>query len=33
MPEIISRRQALDRDLTKYLTGKPCKQGHVAERR
>jgi hypothetical protein len=33
MPEIITRREARDRGLTKYLTGKPCKQGHVAERR
>ncbi len=31
--EIISRRKALARGLTRYFTGKPCKAGHVAERR
>jgi hypothetical protein len=33
MPEIITRPQARDRGLGKYMTGKPCKHGHVAERR
>ena len=31
--EIISRKEALARGLPRYFTGKPCKQGHVAERR
>jgi hypothetical protein len=33
MPEVITRQEALDRDLRKYMTGRPCKHGHVAERR
>jgi hypothetical protein len=33
MPEIITRREARDRGLAKYMTGKPCKHGHVGERR
>jgi hypothetical protein len=33
MPEIITRQEARDRDLRKYMTGRPCKHGHVAERR
>jgi hypothetical protein len=32
LPEIISRRQALDRGLIRYFTGKPCKRGHLVER-
>lgn len=31
MPEIISRKDALARGLTMYMTGKPCKYGHVAD--
>jgi hypothetical protein len=31
--EIISRKEAIDRGLTRYFTGEPCKHGHVAERR
>jgi hypothetical protein len=30
--EIITRQQALTLGLNKYFTGKPCKNGHVAER-
>lgn len=33
MAEIITRKEALDRGLDRYFTGKPCKHGHVAERR
>lgn len=33
MPEIITRQEARDRDLRKYMTGRPCKHDHVAERR
>jgi transcriptional regulator with XRE-family HTH domain len=31
--EMITRQQARDRGLGKYMTGKPCKHGHVSERR
>ena len=31
--KIINRKQALARGLPRYFTGKPCKRGHVAERR
>ena len=31
--ELISRKQAIAAGLTKYFTGKPCKQGHLSERR
>lgn len=31
--EIISRKEAKERGLKRYFTGKPCKYGHVAERR
>lgn len=30
--EIITRKQAKERGLKRYFTGKPCKHGHVAER-
>lgn len=30
---IISRAEAKARGLTRYFTGKPCKHGHIAERR
>lgn len=30
---VISRQEALDQGLPTYFTGKPCKHGHVAERR
>ncbi len=30
--QIISRQQAMALGLKRYLTGKPCKHGHVAER-
>ena len=29
MPEVISRKDALARGLTRYFTGEPCKHGHV----
>lgn len=29
---IITRRQAIDKGLSFYFTGKPCKWGHVSER-
>lgn len=32
MPEIISRKEAIERGLKRYFTGKPCKRGHVAQR-
>ena len=31
--EIISRKEAIEKGLKMYFTGKPCKYGHVAERR
>lgn len=31
--EIITRKQAIERGLKRYFTGKSCKYGHVAERR
>lgn len=31
-PEVISRADAKARGLTHYFTGKPCKNGHTAER-
>ena len=30
--EIITRKEAKEKGLTRYFTGKPCKHGHVAER-
>ncbi len=30
--EIISRKDALERGLKRFFTGKPCQKGHVAER-
>jgi hypothetical protein len=33
MLEIITRQQARDRNQGKYMTGRPCKHGHIAERR
>lgn len=33
MPELCSRTRAMVRGLDRYFTGKPCKHGHVAERR
>lgn len=32
MGEIISRKEAKEKGLTKYFTGKPCKHGHVCHR-
>jgi hypothetical protein len=32
MPEIISRKEARERGLKWYFTGKPCPQGHIDER-
>jgi hypothetical protein len=29
----MTRQQAVDAGLTRYFTGKPCKHGHIAERR
>ncbi len=31
--DIITRQEALECGLIRYFTGKPCKRGHVAERR
>lgn len=31
--EMIKRKQALEQNLTYYYTGKPCRKGHVAQRR
>ena len=31
--ELISRKEAKDLGLKRYFTGKPCKHGHVSERR
>lgn len=31
--ELIDRKSALDLGLTTYFTGKPCKRGHVSERK
>ena len=30
--KLISRQDAIDKKLTRYFTGEPCKHGHVAER-
>lgn len=30
--EIISRKEAVERGLPKYFTGKPCRRGHIATR-
>ena len=30
--KIISRKEAMERDLKYYFTGKPCKHGHIASR-
>lgn len=30
--DIITRKEAKDRGLKRYFTGKPCKHGHIAER-
>lgn len=30
--EIISRKEAMEKGLSKYFTGKPCKHGHLAHR-
>lgn len=32
MSDIISRKEALERGLKRYFTGKPCRQGHLAEK-
>jgi len=32
MPEIILRKEAREQGLTRYFTGKPCKNGHLEER-
>jgi hypothetical protein len=29
---ILSRREAYEQSKTRYYTGEPCKQGHIAER-
>lgn len=31
--ELVSRKEAVERGLKNYFTGKPCKHGHVAQRR
>lgn len=33
MTEIISRKDAISRGLDRYFTGKPCKRGHISERK
>jgi hypothetical protein len=33
MPKIIVRKEALAKGLKGFFTGKPCKRGHVVERR
>jgi hypothetical protein len=33
MPKIISRAEAKRRGLNRYFTGKPCKHGHLGDRR
>ena len=33
IPQIITRKQAKELGLKRYFTGKPCKRGHVCERR
>jgi len=30
--EIISRKEAIEKKLSHYFTGKPCKNGHIAKR-
>lgn len=30
--EIITRKEAVERGLTRYFTGKPCKRAHLSER-
>ncbi len=30
--EVISRKEARERGLTRYFTGKPCKHGHLSDR-
>jgi hypothetical protein len=30
--EIVTRRQAIERGLVRFLTGRPCRHGHLAER-
>lgn len=30
--ELISRKEASEKGLTRFFTGKPCKRGHIAER-
>lgn len=30
--EVISRKESIERGLTRYFTGKPCKNGHISER-
>lgn len=32
MPKIISRKEAREQGLTRYFTGKPCKNGHLEEK-
>lgn len=31
-PFVISRKEALDRGLLRYFTGKSCENGHISER-
>jgi hypothetical protein len=32
LQEVISRKEAEERGLVRYFTGKPCKRGHITER-
>jgi hypothetical protein len=31
-PQIISKKEAIERGLPRFFTGKPCKRGHLSER-
>ena len=31
--EVVSRKEAIEKGLDRYFTGKKCKYGHVSERR
>ena len=31
--QIITRKEAKEKGLSRYYTGEPCKRGHIAERR
>lgn len=31
--DIVTRKEAREKGLKRYFTGKPCRHGHIAERR